>query len=37
MEEIRLLHPYEVPEIIALPVIAGHQPYTQWVYQETRE
>jgi periplasmic divalent cation tolerance protein len=37
MEEIRLLHPYEVPEIIALPVIAGHLPYIQWVYQETRK
>ena len=25
------LHPYEVPEIIALPVIAGHRPYLTWV------
>lgn len=24
-------HPYEVPEIIALPVIAGHAPYLTWV------
>jgi periplasmic divalent cation tolerance protein len=28
-------HPYEVPEIIVLPVIAGHAPYLDWVYQET--
>ncbi len=28
-------HPYEVPEIIVLPVIAGHPPYLDWVYQET--
>lgn len=21
------LHPYDVPEIIALPIISGHQPY----------
>ena len=28
-------HPYEVPEIIVLPVIAGHPPYLDWVYGET--
>jgi periplasmic divalent cation tolerance protein len=32
---IRDLHPYEVPEIIALPVIAGHQPYLDWVHEQT--
>jgi periplasmic divalent cation tolerance protein len=32
---IRMMHPYEVPEIIALPVIAGHTPYIDWVYGET--
>ena len=25
------LHPYHVPEIIALPVTAGHAPYLDWV------
>ena len=25
------LHPYDVPEIIALPVVAGHAPYLRWV------
>lgn len=25
------LHPYEVPEVIALPLTAGHRPYLQWV------
>lgn len=25
------LHPYEVPEVIALPVHAGHAPYLAWV------
>ena len=24
-------HPYEVPEIIALPLLAGHAPYLAWV------
>ena len=27
------LHPYDCPEIIALPVVAGHAPYLQWVQQ----
>jgi len=34
---IKAMHPYEVPEIIALPVIAGHAPYLEWVHQETRD
>jgi len=25
------LHPYEVPEMIALPVAAGHAPYLAWL------
>lgn len=25
------LHPYEVPEIIALPLAAGHAPYLAWI------
>ncbi|KJK22822.1 cation tolerance protein CutA [Burkholderiaceae bacterium 16] len=33
---IRLAHPYEVPEIVALPVVAGFAPYLAWVAQETR-
>jgi len=32
---VKAEHPYEVPEIIALPVIAGHAPYLDWVYGET--
>ena len=24
-------HPYKTPEIIALPIVAGHPPYLQWV------
>jgi periplasmic divalent cation tolerance protein len=31
------MHPYEVPEIIALPVLAGYPPYLEWVRRETRE
>jgi periplasmic divalent cation tolerance protein len=29
------LHPYEVPEVIALPVAAGHAPYLDWITRET--
>ena len=29
------LHPYEVAEVIALPVEAGHAPYLAWVEAET--
>ena len=25
------LHPYEVPEVIALPIDAGHAPYLSWL------
>jgi periplasmic divalent cation tolerance protein len=29
--KVRQVHSYEVPEIIALPVIAGSQPYLNWL------
>lgn len=32
---IRDAHPYELPEIIALPVSAGLPAYLDWVVQET--
>jgi periplasmic divalent cation tolerance protein len=32
---IRELHPYTVPEIIALPVELGYGPYLRWVADET--
>ena len=28
---IRELHPYEVPEILALPVTAGSEGYLRWL------
>ena len=28
---VRSLHSYTVPEIIALPVIAGDKPYLRWI------
>ncbi len=28
---IRELHPYEVPEILAFPIVAAHQAYLEWL------
>lgn len=30
------LHPYEVAEVIALPIEAGHAPYLDWLAGETK-
>lgn len=32
---VRALHPYSVPEIIALPVVAGSAPYLSWIRSST--
>ncbi|MDR3323052.1 MAG: divalent-cation tolerance protein CutA [Zoogloeaceae bacterium] len=32
---IRDLHPYDLPEIIALPIIDGLPAYLDWVHRET--
>ena len=35
-DALRKLHPYEIPELIALPVSAGLPEYLSWVVQETQ-
>jgi len=35
-EAIRRLHPYEVPEILALPVVAGSPAYLAWLNGELK-
>jgi periplasmic divalent cation tolerance protein len=30
------IHPYDVPEIIALPIAAGSKEYLKWIDRETR-
>jgi periplasmic divalent cation tolerance protein len=35
-ERIVALHPYELPEVIALDIGAGHAPYLDWVAAATR-
>jgi periplasmic divalent cation tolerance protein len=32
---IRELHPYELPEIVAVPAVRGLDEYLQWVADET--
>jgi periplasmic divalent cation tolerance protein len=34
-DAIRGLHPYELPEIVAVPVARGCDDYLQWVAEET--
>ena len=30
-EALVALHPYELPEVVALPIVAGHAPYLEWI------
>lgn len=32
---VREIHPYALPEILALPVVGGSEPYRAWVTAET--
>jgi periplasmic divalent cation tolerance protein len=33
---IKRLHPYDVPEIVAFPVVHGLETYLQWIEDETK-
>lgn len=33
---VKQLHSYEVPEIIALPIVAGAEDYLRWIDEQTR-
>jgi periplasmic divalent cation tolerance protein len=33
-ERLQALHPYDVPELVVLPVVAGLAPYLDWVRAE---
>jgi len=35
VEAVKSAHSYEVPEIIAVPVIGGNQDYLKWIGDET--
>ncbi|MCW4025308.1 MAG: divalent-cation tolerance protein CutA [Candidatus Bathyarchaeota archaeon] len=32
VEQVKLLHSYEVPEVLALPVLAGSADYLAWIF-----
>ena len=34
---VRELHSYDVPEIIALPIIGGNQDYLEWMGNEVKQ
>jgi periplasmic divalent cation tolerance protein len=36
VEAVKSLHPYEVPEIIAVPIQAGSHNYLDWINSVTR-
>ncbi|MFN3295801.1 divalent-cation tolerance protein CutA [Caldimonas sp.] len=36
-ERLPQLHPYEVPELLALEVADGHAPYLAWVFDNVKE
>jgi periplasmic divalent cation tolerance protein len=31
--EVRALHSYDTPEIVAVPIVAGSAPYLEWLFQ----
>jgi periplasmic divalent cation tolerance protein len=33
---IKKNHPYETPEVIALPILSGNNEYLRWIRKETR-
>ena len=36
-QTVRAIHPYEVPEILALPVVKGSPDYLRWIDKESKE
>lgn len=34
IEEVKKVHPYKVPEIIAIPITAGNRDYLEWIERE---
>lgn len=36
IKNVKSWHSYEVPEIIALPIIAGYKPYLEWIDDSIR-
>jgi periplasmic divalent cation tolerance protein len=30
------LHPYELPEVVVIPIVGGHQAYLDWLAEQVR-
>jgi periplasmic divalent cation tolerance protein len=37
IRRLRSEHSYDTPEIVAVPIVAGHPAYLEWIAEETRE
>jgi periplasmic divalent cation tolerance protein len=37
VQRVKSLHSYSVPEVIALPIVAGSGEYLEWVRENTKE
>lgn len=37
IKKVKALHSYQVPEIIALPIILGNKEYLRWIDESTRQ
>ncbi|ABM80863.1 divalent-cation tolerance protein CutA [Hyperthermus butylicus] len=37
IEKVKEIHPYQVPEIVAVPVVACYAEYCRWVREETHQ
>jgi periplasmic divalent cation tolerance protein len=37
VKEVKKVHSYNVPEIIALPIVKGYNPYLRWINDSTKK
>ena len=35
VEQVKAIHSYDVPEIIAMPIVGGNEDYLNWIESET--
>lgn len=36
-QAISAMHPYDIPEVIALPIVGGSSSYIEWIAHEVRK
>ena len=37
VKTVKMVHSYNVPEIIALPIVSGYNPYLKWIDDSTKQ